>query len=213
MHRGKPRVTPGAAMRYSSALPADEQAMALLSGTFIAVVGPSGAGKDSVLAVARSLLAGRSDVVFPRRTITRPADAGSEDHDSLDDAGFAAAEAAGRFALAWRAHGLSYGIPAAIDAEIAAGRAVVVNVSRTILPTVRARYEAVMVVQVTADRDVIAGRLARRGRESAAEIHRRLARDVPVDAGDGCVVIDNSGPLAAAGARLAALIAGTLDGA
>ena len=64
--------------------------------------------------------------MFARRVVTRAADA-HEDHDTLDLADFAAAVLEGRFALSWRAHGLSYGVPIAVDAAIARGQIVVVQ--------------------------------------------------------------------------------------
>ena len=78
----------------------------LRNGVFVAVVGPSGAGKDTLIAYARDRLAERRRVEFVRRVITRPSDRSSEDHDTLADAAFDEAESAGSFALSWSAHGL-----------------------------------------------------------------------------------------------------------
>ena len=58
------------------------------AGMFIAVVGQSGAGKDTIIGYARERFEGTDRVDFIRRTITRPSDASSEDHDSLDDPTF-----------------------------------------------------------------------------------------------------------------------------
>ena len=80
-----------------------------MSGTFVAVVGSSGAGKDSVMSYARERLG--ADIVIVRRVVTRDADGGSEDHDSMTLDQFVAAETEGRFALSWEAHGLRYGLP------------------------------------------------------------------------------------------------------
>jgi ribose 1,5-bisphosphokinase len=177
------------------------------NGVFIAVVGPSGAGKDMVIAYAREHLGDDDGVHFVRRVITRPCDASSEHHDTLDDASFAEAAAAGAFALTWQAHGLSYGIPADVDAAIAAGRIVVANGSRTALPVLRARYENVVVVQITARPEILADRLARRGRESRGEVLARLARggDIAIS-GPGVATIDNSGARENAGREFVALI-------
>jgi phosphonate metabolism protein PhnN/1,5-bisphosphokinase (PRPP-forming) len=145
-------------------------------GTLILVVGPSGAGKDTLIEGAREALAGDRRFLFPRRVITRPAEAGGEEHEAMSPVEFAAAEAAGAFALSWGAHGLRYGIPAGIDAELARGRHVVVNVSRSILAEARGRYRPLAIVEVTAPVEVLAERLAARGREGAADIAQRLAR-------------------------------------
>ena len=165
-----------------------------MSGCFVAVVGPSGAGKDSLIAAARTRLAADERMVFARRVITR-AEGGNEDHDSLDPDAFAAAEAAGAFALSWCAHGLSYGIPATIRADVAAGRIVVANLSRAAVDDGRRLFGRVRIIAVTAPPAVLAHRLAGRGRESEADILARLAMaDREVDGADVLRIV-NDGPL------------------
>ncbi|RUU77437.1 phosphonate metabolism protein/1,5-bisphosphokinase (PRPP-forming) PhnN, partial [Mesorhizobium sp. M7A.F.Ca.MR.362.00.0.0] len=68
-------------------------------GVFVAVVGPSGAGKDTVIGYARVRFADETRLEFVRRVITRPSDVASEDHDTLADAAFVEAEADGAFAI------------------------------------------------------------------------------------------------------------------
>ena len=173
----------------------------------VLVVGPSGVGKDTLLDGARTVLADDPGVVFPRRQITRPAEAGGEDHIPISEAEFAARDAAGVYALAWQAHGLSYGLAADIEADLAAGRTVVANVSRQVLEAARRRYGAVRVVSVTADAQVLAERLRQRGRESEADIARRLARAEAVEvAGDDVTVLRNDGPPQDGVAQLVAAI-------
>ena len=177
------------------------------NGVFIAVVGPSGAGKDTVIDCARERFAGDDAVAFVRRTITRPCDSGSEEHDTLDKAAFARAEAAGAFALSWQAHGLSYGIPASVDHAIRDGRIVVANVSRGKIAALRQRYENVAVVLITAKPEVLSERLAVRGRETRQEVLARLARASAMETdGAGVVTIDNSGERSVAGERFVAVI-------
>ena len=144
-------------------------------GTLFLIVGPSGAGKDTLIDGAKAALVNDPRYVFPRRVVTR-APAVGEDHLPMNAEDFQAAQARGEFALAWEAHGLRYGIPHAIEAELARGRQVVVNVSRAVLPEARQRYRPLRIVEVTAPAPVLAERLARRGRESAAEITERLKR-------------------------------------
>lgn len=176
------------------------------NGTFVAVVGPSGVGKDSVIDFARDRLEASGAVVFVRRVVTRPADGGSEDHDSMDAAAFAAAEADGAFALSWEAHGLRYGLPVSLERDLAQGKVVVANLSRGVIPALMARYPSAIVVSVTADREVISQRLANRGRETADSIQRRLSRSVVEPLPASTVTIDNTGALASAGNQFVQLL-------
>lgn len=182
-------------------------AFPIRNGVFIAVVGPSGAGKDTVMAYARDRFLEESSVEFVRRVITRPSDGATEDHDTLAEAAFVEAEADGAFALSWEAHGLRYGIPASVDATIADGRVAIANASRGAIPALRARYENLAVVEITARPEILAERLAARGRESRGEVLARLARASAVDlSGPGVSSIDNSGDKEIAGERFVAII-------
>jgi len=172
-------------------------------GRLVLVVGPSGAGKDSLIEAARRALADHPRFVFPRRLITRPSDPGSEDHDSLTEAAFAAQRDAGAFFLHWGAHGLHYALPGGIAADLAAGRTVVANVSRAVIEEARRKHPATTVVVVTAPAAVLAERLEARGREDAAAVEGRLARAAAEPCGihpddPGVVTLMNDGPLEAA---------------
>lgn len=135
-------------------------------------------------------------LTLARRVITRPADAGGEAFEGVDEATFAEKVARGAFALYWRAHGLQYGIPAVIDADLAAGRDVLANLSRAVLAAAHVRFSDVAVIALDADRAVLADRLAARGRETAAQIAKRLDRPAPVLPPEIRVHrIDNSGVL------------------
>ena len=156
----------------------------------VLVVGPSGAGKDTLLAGAKARLAGNPRVRFVRRAITRPASADAEDHEAVTEADFATRD----FALQWGAHNLRYGIPADIAADIAQGIAVVANVSRGVIDQAAGRFPT-HVIEVTAPIAVLAQRLAARGRESAADIAARLARAVPLPSTAPVTTVMNDGSL------------------
>jgi ribose 1,5-bisphosphokinase len=158
----------------------------------VLVVGPSGAGKDTLLDGARAALAGDPRFRFVRRVITRPADAGGEAHEAVTEAEFQTREAGGGFALEWRAHGLRYGIPTDIDADLAEGKVVVANASRAVIDVARRRYP-VRVIEITAPRAVLAQRLAARGRESVGDIAERLAREAPVAPAQDVETVLNDG--------------------
>ena len=150
-----------------------------MSGTLVLVVGPSGAGKDTLIDGARDALAGDPRYVFARRAITRPHDAGGERHEAVSRTAFAKRLAAGGFMLHWNAHGLDYGIPASCETDLASGRHVVANVSRGIVGQAVMHYSPALVLEVTAPSDILAVRLSRRRRETAADVARRLARPAP----------------------------------
>ncbi len=173
------------------------------TGCLFLLVGPSGAGKDSLLSVARQHFG--AAVSFPRRVITRPADAGGENHIALGPDDFAAARAQWRFAFDWTAHGLDYGIEQTINSDLAGGVCVVVNVSRTVIEQARQRYNPVRVLSVTVTPAELARRLRARGREDDAAIEQRLARAFTVT-GPDVINIDNSGPLDLAARQVIAAI-------
>ncbi len=167
----------------------------------VLVVGPSGAGKDTLLDAARAALADDARFRFARRVITRPAEAGGEAHEAVTEAEFAARD----FMLAWQAHGLRYGIPADIVADLDAGRVVVANVSRSVIAAAAGRLP-VRVIEVTAPPATLAARLATRGRESAAEIAARLVRSIAVPPGVAVeTVLNDTTPEAGVARFLAAL--------
>lgn len=173
------------------------------------VVGPSGVGKDTLLDGARAALAEDADVVFARREITRPAEAGGEAHQPVAEAEFHARRAAGGYLLAWEAHGLGYGLSASLADELAEGRTVVANVSRAVLDEARARFARVRVASISASPATLARRLAARGREDAAGIRARLARaDLYSATGDDVVEVMNDGSPAEGIAALVAAIRG-----
>jgi ribose 1,5-bisphosphokinase len=153
------------------------QSAAIGPGRLILVVGPSGAGKDTLLGLARVTCADDPNIVFPRRVITRRASA-SEDNEEVSAGTFQEALARNEYAMHWEAHGHCYALSRAIDDEIRAGHTVVTNVSRTVVAAMRNAYANVLVVSITAPPDVLAERLALRKRASDGKIENRLHRTV-----------------------------------
>jgi ribose 1,5-bisphosphokinase len=175
-------------------------------GALIVVVGPSGAGKDTLIALARTLCADDLRIVFPRRIVTRqPSD--TEDHDSATPFEFDAAVAQRAYAFWWEAHGLKYALSGAIDAELRSGNAVVCNVSRAVVPQLRERYAHLIVVLVTAPKGVLLARLAARGRESGGDVAERLDRAAPaIDVVAPDITIENIGDPQEGARRLAEVL-------
>jgi ribose 1,5-bisphosphokinase len=168
---------------------AEVQAGKIGPGKLVLVVGPSGAGKDTLLGLVRAACADDGNIVFPRRVVTREASS-SEDNEQMSPDAFQHALEQGKFAMNWEAHGHCYALPRAIDDDVRAGRTVVVNVSRTVVGEMRRGYADVAVVSITAPSDVLAARLAMRARSSDGKIEQRLARIVD-DAGAPDIAIVN----------------------
>ncbi|MCA6119351.1 phosphonate metabolism protein/1,5-bisphosphokinase (PRPP-forming) PhnN [Bradyrhizobium sp. WSM 1738] len=156
-------------------------------GKLVLVVGPSGAGKDTLLGLARTACADDPNVVFARRVVTREA-SDTEDNEQMNVEGFREAQARGAFAAHWEAHGHAYGLPRSIQDDIRAGRTVIANVSRTVISALRHAYVNVVVVSITAPADVLAARLAMRKRGSDGNIAQRLARTVEDAEPDATIV-------------------------
>jgi ribose 1,5-bisphosphokinase len=152
-------------------------------GRLILVVGPSGAGKDTLLGFAKAACAEDGAIVFPRRVVTREASS-AEDNAQLGSEEFREALARGDFAMHWEAHGHSYGLPRAIDDDIRAGHSVVVNASRTVIDAARKAYANVVVIAITAPPEVLAERIKMRARGSDGGPEQRLSRTVNTAAPD-----------------------------
>ena len=176
-------------------------------GVFVAVVGASGAGKDTLINHAKDRFEGETTIVFARRAITRASDRSREDHDTLSGEEFERRERDGGFALSWEAHGLRYGIPASTDEAMRGGKIVVANLSRGAIPRLRRRYGNVRIVLVTATPETLARRLAARDGESGNDLRERIARGSDAAlAVEGAHVIENDGTPEEAGESFVSLL-------
>ncbi len=175
-------------------------------GTLVCIVGPSGVGKDTIISEARRKLAGEPDFLFVRRMVTRPSNA-YEDHDSLSEGDFRAGVRDNTFALHWRAHGLGYAVPLAARNAVERGATAICNLSRSALADARRTFPRTITVLVTASTDLLAQRLARRGRETRDAIAQRLEREQRLpEALDPDYTIANDGSREAGGEDLVRLL-------
>jgi len=173
-------------------------------GRLIAVVGPSGVGKDSVMRGLHGVMPG---VHLVRRVITRAPDLGGEEYDAVSVAEFHDLVENGAFAVHWGAHGLFYGIPQTVRYQVNKGTDCLANFSRKALLAGAAAFPNFLVLNVTAKRETLEARLAGRGRESDAEIAKRLAEaDKPLPDGLNVVNLSNDGPLDQTVARTITLL-------
>lgn len=167
--------------------------------SLVYVMGPSGAGKDTLIAYARSRV-DPARIVFAHRYITRPADGSGENHVALSAAEFAARRAAGLFALSWESHGFAYALGAELDLWRERGAIVVASGARGAWPQAVQRYPDALGVLVDAPAEIRAQRLAARSREDEAAIRGRLLREVPLsEQAERVLRLHNSGPIARAG--------------
>ena len=143
-------------------------------GLFLAIVGPSGSGKDTIIeALCKQL----PNIKRVKRYITREQQkAGGEDSYNIDFDTFGKLERDGGFAFSWSAHHLKYGLPITIFDEINAGKSLIANISRSILDQLSDKFEYYEIILITASDKILAERLEKRGRESKAQIEERLAR-------------------------------------
>jgi phosphonate metabolism protein PhnN/1,5-bisphosphokinase (PRPP-forming) len=151
--------------------------------------------------LAAQYLLAHQNIVFARRMVTRPPQAGT-DHDPVTPMRFSQMLGAGALVWCWEAHGFHYGIEAHYAAQVASGRLVVVNGSREHAGAL-GTTEQVRLVQVIADAQQIAARLRERKRDTPQEIAKRLARNVLFsDLRADCTIV-NQGELTQAGRQLA----------
>lgn len=184
-------------------------------GTLVLLVGPSGSGKDSLLDWARSALATDARILFVRRCITREAGDPTEDHVALSVAAFQKAEMDGEFVISWGAHGLYYGLPASLLDHLETGGVAIANGSRKTIPILKEQFPRLEVINLTVEPEILAQRLAGRGRETEAEIKERLERTRKLQGEDlfdeNTINLDNSSELSVAGDKLVTLLKGWAD--
>lgn len=176
----------------------------MTTGRLVYCMGPSGAGKDSLLDWLRAHLPQPSPVHWAQRTISRAATSGGEAHEGVSPQAFVALCSEHAFALHWQANGLRYGVRHAQLAPLALGHWVLLNGSRAYLPEALARFPDLVAVHITASPQVLRERLLSRGRETREEVEARVQRALtytpPPDAAS--LEVHNDGALGDAGQRL-----------
>jgi phosphonate metabolism protein PhnN/1,5-bisphosphokinase (PRPP-forming) len=176
-------------------------------GRLFYFVGPSGVGKDALLGWVEQNLPAEANLVFARRTITRPAHA-SEKHEPISHEAFWQSAAAGQFSMQWQANDQCYGVRRGIEADLKSGRDVIVNGSREYIPQLRSQFPDAQVIWVKANALQIRQRIEMRQRETGAAVQRRVDRGMQFSELEEGMVVDNSGPLDIAGRRLMEILLG-----
>ncbi len=173
------------------------------------MVGPSGAGKDSLIRAAAKTLAGNHSYVIARRAITRPADRAREDHEPVSAEEFRGRVERDEFMLSWTVYDTQYGIPRSYEEDLTDGRHVIVNASRTVVGRAVTDFAPARVIQITAPRAVLEARL--RARADPATAAARLARAVVLPEGIPVTHLLNVGELSTGAARLVRILSTAVE--
>lgn len=175
-----------------------------MTGRLIAIVGPSGVGKDSVMS---ALVKADQRLGLVKRVITRDQSLGGEDFEGVSEERFDALVQQGEFLHHWPAHGLFYGIPHTITADLENGSDLLVNLSRAVLPDMQRKVTNLVTILLNATPETLAKRLSVRGRETAADVQKRLERAAwPMPEGVSYTHINNDGELSETIAEILALL-------
>jgi phosphonate metabolism protein PhnN/1,5-bisphosphokinase (PRPP-forming) len=171
------------------------------------LVGPSGVGKDTLVHWVKDHVPTHARIVFARRTVTRPPHS-HEAHDPIDVENFWRLEQAGHFAMMWQANGLCYGVGRGIEADLKAGRDVVVIGSRAYVPQLQQAFPDALIVWIDANADTIRQRIESRQRETGDALSNRLdrTRQFAEIREQSVIHLDNSGPPEIAGQQLLDLL-------
>ena len=188
-------------------------------GVLIYIMGPSGAGKDSVMDYAKRRLPPELPVMFAHRYITRPAHlGGGENHVALRFEEFNLRHDNGFFVARWESHGYSYGLGIEVKLWLESGMHVVVNGARRYFRQAAKDFPTLVPVCINVRPDVLRGRLEARGRETPNEINKRLedalifSSELMADEPASLRNIDNSNDLDSSGRELLRLLEAVCSG-
>ena len=151
-------------------------------GYLFLVVGPSGAGKDTLIDYVTIKL----PVIKVKRYITRLPNA-FEDFISVSVSDFNKMD----FFLKWGSYDKQYGISAEVLSGLKSDRHFIINVSRDVISEAKSKWAKTFVISLSVSKEVLVKRALERGRDSPEEIKKRLDRDFTVSAD---FTVDSSNP-------------------
>lgn len=157
------------------------------------LVGPSGAGKDTLLNEIKQKQYSDHQPTVGHRYITRTPTINDENHIQLSTFDFNRRKDSGLFLFDWTSHGYQYAIGKEVKKWIKSGNNVIVNGSREYLKQAQDIYPPLIPIWITVSESVLRDRLIKRGRETAKEIELRLNRNstLELQKPPSCVLINN----------------------
>lgn len=184
-----------------------------MRGRLIYLMGPSGAGKDSLIAAAKTELDQRG-IRVARRIITRSGKTHGEDARIVTADIFKRMAESGEFVMHWYANDMGYGIDVEIENWLCDGQHVLVNGSRAYFSEALERWPEMLTVLLAVDASILAKRLLARGRETEEQIRNRLLRNDRLQGGGAIETatckrietLDNSGELSVTLATMSLLL-------
>lgn len=165
-------------------------------------MGPSGAGKDSLMQWLAQHPPPGQRLHVARRIVTRPA----PDDEATDPVTFERLRDKGALALHWSANGWHYGVRREHLQPLFDGAWVLVSGSRAHWPTAQGLYPGLTGVYVHAPAEVLLERIRARGRETDDEVRARIERAAALPEPEGVVRVCNDGELGEAGEALRSVL-------
>lgn len=165
-------------------------------------MGPSGAGKDSLMQWLAQHPRPGQRLHVARRIVTRPA----PDDEATDPTTFERLREKGALAMHWSANGWHYGVRREHLEPLYQGSWVLVSGSRAHWPTAQSQYPGLTGVYVHAPAEVLLQRIRARGRETEDEVRARIERAAALPEPEGVVRVCNDGQLAEAGEALRSVL-------
>lgn len=173
------------------------------------IIGSSGAGKDSLINYLQNTMPQDTALKFVQRYITRPADAGGENHMAISKTDFLIMKQQNNFAMDWFSHETYYGISIEINHWLSTNYNVIMNGSRGYLQEALIKYPNMVPVLISVDPLILSERLFSRGRENYKQIQQRVAQAIRLEnsvSHPHLEIIENNGELKMAGTELLNLI-------
>ncbi|QDF28896.1 AAA family ATPase [Halarcobacter anaerophilus] len=150
----------------------------------VLIIGPSGAGKDTLIKEAKKEF--KEKINFVKRYITRESDV-NESNYYIDEYAFEILRHNSYFASSWNAHGNFYGIPK----RFIKNGINLISISRGRIKDFENLYDKVYTINITLPKEILKQRLLKRGRENKEDIEKRVQREYEKIEAKNLIEFDN----------------------